>query len=510
MEQIAELAEAADVAQDSLPVSTHADAARGERLSIIAAGAIVVIQLWFGLIATSFWLDETGTWWIVKDGAAEAVRRSLFWSGQSPLFYLIAWFSSRLFGLNEVALRIPSVLGMSGAVWFVYRIAERLYDRAGAALAAFVFLCMGSFFAIDARPYALAMFCLAVSTWALLRWLDSNRPADAVLYVLAAAMVVYAHCVFSVGLGAGTLYALAAARKQPRRLAWIGLMAAAIALLSLPLLSQLKMFYASRSVHTFASAPAVNDLLGALIPGSVAGAFVLLTWLSMVFRREAGIAGRCTGLSALLIVTWCLFAPLFLFLLAVSTDLRLYVPKYYSSALPGQALLLGGLLSSLQRSAVRKALIVVVAAVSILTYGKFKVTSHGNEDWRTAMDFVGKEAGGAPVLLVSGFVEASGFAALRDPKLRDVLFAPELKYGAPANGVRLPNFFNGAGNPNLEIIARQLETEPRFSCVTENPDRSYEMWLLGRLGSRCRSQTTGSRFGYLWVVRFTCDKSPDN
>jgi hypothetical protein len=315
-------------------------------------------------------------------------------------------------------------------------------------------------------------------------------------------------------LGAGVVYAHVALQKQPRRLARMGLMVAAIALLSLPLLSQLKMFYATRSVHTFTSAPAVDDLLGALIPGSVAGAFVLLTWLLMVFRRETRIA-ECTGPSALLIVTWCLFAPLFLFLLAVSTDLRLYVPKYYSSALPGQALLLGGLLSSLQRSAVRKALIVVVAAVSILTYGKFKVTSHGNEDWRTAMDFVGKEAGGAPVLLVSGFVEASGFAALRNPKLRDVLFAPELMYGGPASGIRLPNFFNGVVNRDMvsrdmESIAARLETESRFFLVTENPDRSYEMWLLGRLGSRCRSQTTGSSFGYLWVVRFTCDESPDN
>jgi len=503
MEQIAEAAQ--DASQVPAEASHSRDAARSERLWIIAAGAIVVIQLWFGLISTSFWLDETGTWWIVKDGAAEAVRRSLSWSGQSPLFYLIAWSSSRLFGLNEVALRLPSVLAMSGSVYFVYRIAERLYDRASAAPAAFVFLCIGSYFAIDARPYALAILCLTVSTWALLRWLDSNRTMDAAIYVLAGAMVVYAHCVLSVGLGAGVIYAVVAARKQPRRLAWIGLMLAAIALLSLPLMSQLKTFYATRSVHTFTSPPAVDDLLGGLIPGSVAGAFVLLTWLLMVFRRETGIAGKRTGLAVLLIVTWSLFAPLFLFLLAASTDLRLYVPKYYSSALPGQALLLGGLLSSVQRSAVRKALIVVVAAVSILTYGKLRVTSHGNEDWRAAMEFVGKEAGGAPVLLVSGFVEASDFAALRDPKLRDVLFAPELMYGVPENGIRLPNFFNGIANRDMERIGRQLATESRFFLVTENPDRSYEMWLLGRLGSQCRSQTTGSRFGYLWVVRFTCD-----
>ena len=120
MEQVAEASEASRNSSRVPPAASHLrDAAPSERLWIIALGTIAVTQLRFGLITTSFWLDETGTWWIVKDGARVAVRWSLSWSGQSPLFYLIAWFSSRLFGLNEVALRIPSVLAMSGAIYFL-------------------------------------------------------------------------------------------------------------------------------------------------------------------------------------------------------------------------------------------------------------------------------------------------------------------------------------------------------------------------------------------------------
>jgi mannosyltransferase len=480
------------------------DAAHSERLWIVTAGAVVVFQLWFGMIATSFWLDETGTWWIVKDGAAETVRRALFWSGQSPLFYLIEWCSSRLFGLNEVALRIPSVLAMAGAGCFLYRIAERLYGRAGAAAAAFVFLCAASFYAIDARPYALAMLCLTASTWALLRWLDGNRPLDATLYVITAALVVYAHCIMSLGVAAGVIYAAVTLWNEPRRLAWLGTLHAAVALLCLPLVSELRTFYAARSAHTFTAAPGLDGLLPGLIPCSLAGALILLVWIVMMFRGEAEIAGVCSRRAALLIGMWSLFAPVFLFLLAVSTDLRLYVPKYYSSALPAQALLAGFLLSSIRRSAVRKALIVVVGAVSIPTSGRLASSSHGNEDWRAAMAFVKKEAGSAPVLLVSGFVEASDFAALHEPKLRDILFAPELFYGEPERSIRLPNVFNGRGNKNMDDIASQLQSESRFFLVTENPDRSYEMWLLGRLRPGCRSETTGPRFGYLWIARFTC------
>jgi hypothetical protein len=480
-------------------------AARSERFWIVVAGAIVVTQLWFGMISTSFWLDETGTWWIVKDGAAEAVRRSLSWSGQSPLFYLIAWFSSRLFGLNEISLRLPSVLAMSGAIYFLYRIAVRLFDAASAAMVAFVFLCGASFFAIDARPYALAMLFLTVSTWALLRWLDTNRPVDAILYVITAALVVYAHCIMSLGLGAGVIYAAVTLRNRPRRLAWLGLLQLAIALLCLPLVPQLMTFYTTRSAHTITGPPAMNDLLAGLIPCSVAGALILLVWIYTASRGESGIVGKCPPTTALLIGTWSLLAPLFLFLLAVSTDLRLYVGRYYSSALPGQALLAGVLLSSIQRSAVRKALIVAVAAWSILAYGRLTVRSHDNDDWRDAMAFVNKEAGSTPVLLVSPFAEAADFKSLADPRLREILFAPVLFYGQPVRSVRLPHAFAGAETTELEKLAERLKGEHRFYLVNDTPDPSYETWLLGRLGSLCRAQSTGQRFGYVWVDRFTCE-----
>ena len=417
------------------------DAENSERLLIIAVGAMVVIQLWFGLIASSLWLDETGTWWIVKDGPVEAMHRAFSWSGQSPFFYLVAWASSRIFGLNEIALRIPSVLAMSGAIYFLFRIGERIFDRATAAVVAFVFLCVASFYAIDARPYALALLCLTVSVWALLRWVDTNRPFDAIVYVVAGASLVYAHCIMSLGLGAAVIYGVAATWNQRRRLAWLVVMEIVTGLLCAPLVPQLKLFYATRSAHTFTGLPTSGDLLDGFIPCSLAGALVLLVWLVMSFRRDAAIAGRCTRLAALLIGAWALFAPLFLFLLPVATDLRLFVDRYYSSALPGQALLLGGLISSIRVRGVRNALLLILGAASILVQGRISVNSHGREDWRAAMQFVKHEAQAAPVLLVSPFAEGTDFKALRDPKIHDILFSPELVYGEPATSVRLPHAF---------------------------------------------------------------------
>ena len=240
------------------------------------------------------------------------------------------------------------------------------------------------------------------------------------------------------------------------------------------------------------------------MPGGLAGALILAVWIYHVWRGNAGLAGRCTALSAVLIVTWSLFAPLFLFLLPTFSDFRLFLDRYYSSALPGQALLLGGLISSIRPGIGRKALLVVLVAASILAQGKLTVRSHNNEDWRAALEFVKQEAGTAePVLLQSCFVEGADFAALRDAKLRDVLFAPALVYGEPVKSIRLPNVFSGRYSRDAEDVVRQLELAPRFLLLQGDNDPSFEMWLLGRLGPRCRSEQAES-FGYISLRRFSC------
>jgi len=108
--------------------------------------------------------------------------------------------------------------------------------------------------------------------------------------------------------------------------------------------------------------------------------------------------------------------------------------------------------------------------------------------------------------VVSGFVEASDFAQLQKPALKDILFAPELLYGEPANAIRLPNRFNGTDNVSMEAVVRKVENVPAFYLVTEDPSRSYELWLRGRLGSRCVSHDADPNFGYVWIVKFACNR----
>ena len=71
------------------PVEETADPGHVRLAAILTA--VVIFSLWLMPLVSSLWLDELGTWWVVKDGAGDAVHRALTFHGQSPLYYLIVW-----------------------------------------------------------------------------------------------------------------------------------------------------------------------------------------------------------------------------------------------------------------------------------------------------------------------------------------------------------------------------------------------------------------------------------
>jgi hypothetical protein len=69
----------------------------------------------------------------------------------------------------------------------------------------------------------------------------------------------------------------------------------------------------------------------------------------------------------------------------------------------------------------------------------------------------------------------------------------------------LPNRFDGRDDAGMENVVSHIQNEPRFYLLTENPDRSYEMWLRGRLRN-CDSAPAGGNFGSISVTRFSCGR----
>ena len=66
---------------------------------------------------------------IVKDGLRDAGSRALWWSATSPLYYAVIWVVVQVFGLSEVALRMPSVVFSVGTAVILYKLGQRWLKR---------------------------------------------------------------------------------------------------------------------------------------------------------------------------------------------------------------------------------------------------------------------------------------------------------------------------------------------------------------------------------------------
>ncbi|MEI9974828.1 MAG: glycosyltransferase family 39 protein [Ignavibacteriota bacterium] len=471
--------------------------------------AIAVIELWAVPLRSSLWLDETATFWIVKDGIPNLLTRSLNWAGQSPLYYLVDWVAFTIGGRQEWILRLPSFLASVVALWLLYKLASRLFDPATAQFAVLAFACAEpvAFAAADARPYGLALCLLIASALALLEWLDAGQTRYAVGYVLLTTLVLYAHCLFAPVLPALGGYALLRASTERKVQSWKFLAAwAAIGILALPLLAQLRHFYRSRGAHSFlVSSPGVNELLEVLAPPVLVGSIALgifLVWLIFPHRLQGRFAARRESL--LLATGWALTPPLILFVISVASPTKLFVSRYYLSYMPGLCLIAGWIAASAVAGRGRSLMATMLTGLSIVVWG---ISNHGPEDWSGAMRTIRSQAGSStmPVVVASGFVEASSPQSLDDPQLREVLFAPQAMYPPTGPLVRLPYRIDAQSEPYVEGVLPALRQQSRFVLLTPHESLMFEPWFRSKLApDGFRSQRLGN-FGLLGVYLFSRD-----
>ena len=204
--------------------------------------ALIGGLLWLRPITSSLWMDELGTWWVIKDSLGDAIDRAARYQGQSPVFYVIEWLIARA-GHAEWILRLPSLAAATLAGFLMYRLGRRLLDADLGRLALLAFVAWPgiAFEASNARPYALALLATVASVVALVWWLDEGGRARAAVWVLCGAAVMYAHYLFPLVLIPELIYALVRVREGSTsiRARTVLLAAGVIALLDLPLIAQI-------------------------------------------------------------------------------------------------------------------------------------------------------------------------------------------------------------------------------------------------------------------------------
>jgi 4-amino-4-deoxy-L-arabinose transferase-like glycosyltransferase len=289
----------------------------------LAATAILGLALWWRLESLDrrpLWLDETSTEAVVR----ESPTFGALWSHGArdeflhpPLAYLGNWIATRG-GITPERLRLPSVAEGLASIALAIALGTRLFGRGAGLLTGFLLAI--SFHHVDysqeARPYMASVALTLAMYLALFAWTDRRRPAALAAFVACAALALYTYhlALLHVGVAAGVVAwdTVAAARRDGaraalRRAAPFGIAGAALALLYLPQLANLRGFLAGSGAapnHVLDLGPRVLHAVAdrwvsgpAWATGLCEVAFALGA-LRLARRRDAIAAGVAAWLAA--------------------------------------------------------------------------------------------------------------------------------------------------------------------------------------------------------------------
>ncbi|MDM8531229.1 glycosyltransferase family 39 protein [Anaerolineales bacterium HSG25] len=131
----------------------------------------------------SLWYDEGISWLMVQHESLAGLIRWTADDIQPPAYYLLLWFTSRLFGTSEYALRFPSVLFGTLIIPLIASLTRQIIrpqEKLGSSTSLLAaLLCAISpillYYSQEARMYSLLVFEACLSSYLLLRLLISSE-----------------------------------------------------------------------------------------------------------------------------------------------------------------------------------------------------------------------------------------------------------------------------------------------------------------------------------------------
>lgn len=389
-------------------------------LPLFTALALCLARFWLMPLFSSYWVDEMATLFVVRQGASDPSFAAAPQVPQS-LYYLLAGLAGRLFGFGEAAMRVPSLLAMGVALFFIARLAARLIHPAAAWFAVFGCLSLRGidYQAADARPYALGSCVAAAGVWFLVRWFDTCRWRDAALFVLCGALLWRVHLIYWPFYFVFAAYAVARIGFRETAVAWrralavfalLALVLAPVALNALTLLSQ-------AGLHVIVALPTLRNLILAVKLGFVATCGAAAFLLRYAFHSKPAVRGGppagsrfASPASLVLIAGWWLCQPLCLYLFSWFTGDSVFLGRYVSIALPGAVLAAAAIAAPFVADAHWKPAALGFGLGLLVLLGGWDAAwpRHDISDWRLAVSSANRLGldPATPVIVPSPFIEA--------------------------------------------------------------------------------------------------------
>jgi hypothetical protein len=208
---------------------------RGDLVAVGVLTAVAAIVRFVALGHQSFWIDEAITSNLLAKSLPSMLAALPHSESAPPLYYVIAWSWSRVFGSGEAAVRSLSALAGTLTVPFAFAAGRALVSRRtglfAAALAAVSPLLV--WYSQEARAYALFVLLGAISLLLFARALDDPSARTLAWWAVGCSLTLATHY-FAVFLIAGeAAFSLHRHRRRATILATGGIAAVALALLPL-------------------------------------------------------------------------------------------------------------------------------------------------------------------------------------------------------------------------------------------------------------------------------------
>ncbi len=164
----------------------------------LAALTLLAAALRFSTLdLQSFWYDEAFTPVHVLHPSLSATLHAMVHSENTPpLWYLLAWADSRLFGTGEIALRWPSALAGVATVPVAWAIGRELTGRRATAFATALLVAVNPllvWYSQEARAYALYVLMAALAMLCFLRARRAPTRGNMTAFALTGSLALVSH-----------------------------------------------------------------------------------------------------------------------------------------------------------------------------------------------------------------------------------------------------------------------------------------------------------------------------
>src|SRR5579884_1051702 len=185
----------------------------------------------------SFDYDESFTVGILHGSLGHVFHLIPVTESTPPLYYVVAWLWTRVFGLGAAGVRSLSALLGVALVPVAYAVARRLGSRRAGLIAA-ALVAVSPFlvwYSEEARSYALLALLSALSFWAFLAALEAPSPRRLALWAVASSAAVLSHYFAGFLVAPEAAWLLLAHRRRATAAAVAAVAAVAAALIPLVL-----------------------------------------------------------------------------------------------------------------------------------------------------------------------------------------------------------------------------------------------------------------------------------